>query len=95
MIFLVPPPPPPGCKEDRECPSKEACFSGDCQNPCSIISPCAQNAECVVHSSLPLRTMSCICLSGFTGKGDVRCEKISKDYMKMNLNSRPHITWDS
>lgn len=76
--LLVPPPPDPGCQADRECPSRQACFSGDCDNPCKVIQPCAPNAECVVHSTLPLRTMSCICLSGFTGKGDVRCDRISK-----------------
>ena len=76
--ILVPPPPDPGCKEDRECPSREACFSGDCKDPCKVIQPCVNNAECKVHSTLPLRTMSCICLPGFTGKGDVRCDKISK-----------------
>ena len=77
-IFLVPPPPDPGCKEDRECPSRQACFNRECKNPCKEIQPCAPNAECIVYSSLPLRTMSCICLQGFTGKGDVRCDKISK-----------------
>ena len=76
--ILVPPPPDPGCKEDQECPSREACFSGDCDDPCKIIQPCAPNAKCVVHSTLPLRTMSCTCLPGFTGKGDVRCDRISK-----------------
>ena len=77
-IFSVPPPPDPGCKEDRECSSREACFDGECDNPCDVIQPCAQNAECIVHSTLPLRTMSCVCLPGFTGKGDVRCDRISK-----------------
>ena len=78
ISIIVPPPPDPGCKEDRECASREACFDGDCKNPCTVIKPCARNAECKVHSSLPLRTMSCTCLPGFTGKGDVRCTEISK-----------------
>ena len=78
MIISVPPPPDPGCKEDRECSSKQACFSGECENPCSVIKPCTRNAECIVHSTLPLRTMSCVCLPGFTGQGDIRCDKISK-----------------
>ena len=78
LMSLVPPPPEPGCKEDRECPSREACFSGECENPCGVIKPCALNANCEVYSSLPLRTMSCTCTEGFTGKGDVRCDKISK-----------------
>ena len=73
IIFFktVPPPPDPGCKEDRECSSKLACIDRECQNPCSVIRPCAPNAECEVHSSLPLRTMSCTCIQGYTGKGVV------------------------
>ena len=78
IFVLVPPPPDPGCKEDRECASKEACFDRECKNPCLAIKPCARNAKCEVHSSLPLRTMSCTCIPGYTGKGDVRCDKISK-----------------
>ena len=81
IFKTVPPPPDPGCKEDRECSSKLACIDRECQNPCSVIRPCAPNAECEVHSSLPLRTMSCTCIPGYTGKGDVRCDKISKNFM--------------
>ena len=84
--ILVPPPPQPDCTQDRDCPSKEGCFDEECKNPCSIIDPCAQNAKCVVHSSLPLRTMSCICLPGFTGKGDVHCDRISKENLNDSLN---------
>ena len=72
----IPPPPDPGCKEDRECASKQACIDRECVNPCKAIQPCANNAKCEVHSTLPLRTMSCTCLPGYTGKGDVRCDRI-------------------
>ena len=83
MLFLVPEPViDEGCKTDRECPSKQACIitnnKGDCKNPCTAFQPCVQNAECKVYDSLPLRTMTCTCNPGFTGKGDERCEKISK-----------------
>lgn len=74
----VPPPPDPGCKGDVDCPSKLACFNGDCRNPCVEIKPCAPNADCRVYDTLPRRTMTCTCREGFSGKGDVRCEKISK-----------------
>ena len=68
----------PECLEDKDCPSKLACLDQECKNPCTAIQPCAPNAECIVHSTLPKRTMSCVCLPGFTGKGDVHCDKISK-----------------
>jgi hypothetical protein len=71
-----------GCKMDRECPSKQACIitnnRGECKNPCTTFQPCVQNAECKVYDSLPLRTMTCTCIEGFTGKGDELCQKISK-----------------
>ena len=67
---------------DRECPSKQACIitnnKGECKNPCTTFQPCVQNAECKVYDSLPLRTMTCTCIEGFTGKGDELCQKISK-----------------
>ena len=82
--YLVPEPvvEDEGCKMDRECPSKQACIitnnKGECKNPCTTFQPCVQNAECKVYDSLPLRTMTCTCIEGFTGKGDELCQKISK-----------------
>ena len=67
-----------GCSTDGDCLSKEACFDGECQNPCLRISPCTTNAECVVKDELPLRVMICTCKPGYTGKGDVQCDLISK-----------------
>ena len=67
-----------GCSTDGDCLSKEACFDGECQNPCLRISPCATNAHCVVKDELPLRVMICTCKPGYTGKGDVQCDLISK-----------------
>ena len=72
----IPPPPDDRCKEDKDCPSKEACIDRECVDPCRAIQPCADNARCDVYSTLPLRTMTCTCLPGYTGKGDVRCDKI-------------------
>ena len=68
-----------GCKGDADCPSKEACLQdGECDNPCVALRPCAENAECKVYDTLPRRTMTCNCKEGFTGKGDVRCDKIGE-----------------
>ena len=83
FIFIVPEPViDEGCKMDRECPSQEACIiqggRGECRNPCTLFKPCVTNAICKVYDSLPLRTMTCVCIEGFTGKGDELCSKISK-----------------
>ena len=66
----------PGCQEDADCPSRHACFSGDCKDPCRELRPCAAHAICTVYDDLPRRTMTCVCEPGFTGKGDVRCDPI-------------------
>ena len=47
-------------------------------NPCQVIDPCARNADCRVHDTLPLRTMSCLCQPGFTGNGEERCDLITE-----------------
>ena len=70
---FVPPEKPPQCKMDADCASKLACFSGVCKNPCVETKPCGANAECSVVDTLPLRTMSCLCLPGYVGDADVEC----------------------
>lgn len=59
---------------DADCSSKLACFSGECKNPCVKTKPCGLNAECLVVDTLPLRTMSCVCLPGFVGDADTACQ---------------------
>ena len=76
--FVPVPVPTAECQTDRDCPSRQSCLREKCKDPCLEISPCAANAECTVHNSLPLRTMSCTCLPGYTGKGDTFCDKIRK-----------------
>ena len=66
----------PFCVTDADCPSKHACFGDFCKNPCLVIEPCVQNAECTVQDTLPARVMVCTCIPGFSGKGDVSCEPI-------------------
>jgi hypothetical protein len=80
MAFSVPEPviEEPGCDTDGDCPSKQACFSRECRNPCLHIHPCTSNAECIVKDELPLRVMVCTCLQGYSGKGDERCDLISE-----------------
>lgn len=59
---------------DADCPSKLACFNHVCKNPCTETKPCGVNAECSVVDTLPLRTMSCLCLPGYVGDADVECK---------------------
>lgn len=66
---------PPQCRVDADCPSKQACFNNVCQNPCTVTEPCGVNAKCLVVDTLPLRTMSCLCLPGYAGDADRECKK--------------------
>ena len=52
------------CTSDHQCPSKTACIRGQCENPCLLAEPCGVNAECTVLDTLPVRTMTCVCLEG-------------------------------
>ncbi len=78
---------PLGCQGDGECPSKEACIERDCKNPCLFIKPCHRNADCKVYDTLPRRTMTCTCKEGFTGKGDVKCDKIGESLHRGHVST--------
>jgi len=54
----------PECRIDRDCPSKLACISETCQNPCNVNNPCSSTQKCVVIDSQPSRSVSCICPEG-------------------------------
>lgn len=73
--FTAPIEPSVECKMDADCSSKLACFSGSCRNPCIETKPCGANAECSVVDTLPLRTMTCLCLPGYLGDADVECKR--------------------
>ena len=63
--------PVPECRSDGECPSQLACINGRCVNPCHILDPCHDTAECQVIDSVPVRTMVCVCPDGFImGRND-------------------------
>lgn len=64
----------PRCRMDADCPSKHACFSGECKNPCHETKPCGANAICSVVDSLPLRTMVCTCIEGYVGDAEKECK---------------------
>lgn len=61
------------CKHDADCPSKYACFKGQCKNPCTEVDPCGKNTACTVVDFLPLRTMLCSCLKGYVGDAGTEC----------------------
>ncbi|CAH2002982.1 unnamed protein product [Acanthoscelides obtectus] len=72
---------------DADCPSKKACFGGVCKNPCVETKPCGRNAECIVVDSLPLRTMSCMCLPGYIGDADTECRRAPHEEPGCKSNS--------
>lgn len=71
---IVPLKPEPQCRMDADCPSKHACFSGNCKNPCFETKPCGLNAVCSVEDTLPLRTMVCTCNEGYIKVAEKECK---------------------
>ncbi|KAH8305544.1 hypothetical protein KR018_004581, partial [Drosophila ironensis] len=59
--YCEPRPVEPVCRDDGDCPSGLACIDVKCQNPCTVLSPCARSAQCSVLDSVPVRTMVCEC----------------------------------
>lgn len=76
----------PECREDGDCPSQLACLNQRCQNPCTIIQPCYEPAKCKVLPSLPVRTMVCICPSGYISSGSGTCQVI-KSILRVECKS--------
>ena len=70
---ILVPEPQPECRVDADCPSRQACLNEVCRNPCLVLSPCGQNAECTVQNTLPQRTMICMCIPGYVGDADIAC----------------------
>lgn len=64
------------CHEDADCPSILACFNNRCQNPCTVLEPCERPANCESISTLPVRTMICMCPSGYISDGVGKCKPI-------------------
>lgn len=64
------------CKEDSDCSLSLACLNNRCQNPCYVLEPCNRPAACEVVSTLPVRTMICICPSGYISSGSGSCKAI-------------------
>lgn len=64
----------PECRKDGDCASHLACLNNKCQNPCTVLEPCRRPSECQVVGSLPVRTMICICPSGYISSGSGTCQ---------------------
>ena len=66
-----------GCRSDSECPSQTACINRECINPCSVADPCGRNAKCQVLDTLPVRTMVCVCITGYQGNAAIECTPVA------------------
>lgn len=64
----------PECRVDTDCPSRLACLDARCQDPCSVIEPCQRPSTCEVVPSNPVRTMLCVCPSGYISSGSGTCK---------------------
>ena len=65
--------PQPECREDGDCSERLACINNKCQNPCGVFVPCTIPSECQVIGSIPVRTMVCVCPSGYISSGSGKC----------------------
>ena len=63
----------PECRVDQDCPSKLACISQSCQNPCNVNNPCQFDQRCVVIDSLPSRSVACVCPDGTVLSNSGQC----------------------
>jgi len=63
----------PECRVDQDCPSKLACISQSCQNPCNTNNPCQFDQRCVVIDSLPSRSVACVCPEGTVFDNSGKC----------------------
>lgn len=61
------------CFVDADCPSRFACLSSKCVNPCTALRPCSTPARCEVSPTLPVRTMLCTCPPGYVSNGGGVC----------------------
>lgn len=70
------PPVEPECRQDDDCPRNQACLNQKCQNPCLAVVPCTEPSDCRVMDTHPVRTMSCVCPSGYISSGSGTCRAV-------------------
>ena len=69
--------PQPECFVDADCGPQLACIAAHCQNPCQVQNPCEGLQRCVVHDTLPTRTVACVCPEGhLVGPGGA-CDRVT------------------
>lgn len=68
--------PEPECRQDTDCPGRLACINEKCQNPCTVLQPCHNPAECLVSPTVPVRTMICVCPIGYISSGSGTCNPL-------------------
>lgn len=61
------------CYADTDCPSKQACLSSRCVDPCATLRPCAAPTRCEVSPTAPVRTLLCTCPPGYVSSGGGKC----------------------
>lgn len=65
------------CTKDDDCPQLQACLNNNkCENPCTVLQPCQRPAECQVLGTPLVRTMNCICPSGYISSGSGTCQPV-------------------
>jgi hypothetical protein len=62
--------------KDADCNDKLACVDRVCVDLCGKSEPCGDNAVCSVLNTLPVRTMTCVCLEGYEGDARRGCTPV-------------------
>lgn len=62
---------PGHCFSDDDCSEKTKCNNNNCVNPCEKMSPCGENAECIVSKHTP----TCECPQDSQGDPYKKCTK--------------------
>ncbi|CAG0892378.1 unnamed protein product, partial [Cyprideis torosa] len=64
------------CQVDADCREGLACIMQVCQDPCLKSEPCHPSATCRVLSTVPVRTMVCVCPDGHVTAPGGSCQPI-------------------
>lgn len=75
---------PGPCNSDNDCIESEACYMGQCEDPCQLHEVCASTAICQVKMHRPI----CTCPKGHEGNPAINCttRNLCKDLKRNHIH---------